>query len=347
LKEIYINFNFEVLKGCHLKCEGCFVNKEGASPLTSDDLNKSLTLMEDLKETNHNLHILFVGPTDFLISQNTLDILREPKFQKLISYFEKVSLQTTFLDFRNAPLIAGDLKEILKDKKIEINIILEPNKLENEQYLKTIYERKMLFNSMLKRTDIESYGIMNIFDYSEINNQQFNSYLKMHEVAEKVIKTGIDFNLSLSRSTDMTKELFQKYAKSIQNLHNSITEITAPSPKRDQKEERQYNFSTGSFYYSPLFYERVGIFSPSFRIEKEYISAKGLTIFEKKMKEKQSTLINKQDNCAACEYSSICTQRGVIYLMDYLNSPACYMPKKNPHFLFQMGTLPIGLNNEN
>ena len=336
----YTNINFEVLKGCHLKCEGCFVNKKGALPLTTTDLDLLERLTQDLQNSQQKLYIAFIGPTDFLISDNTLEILSNKAFLKILKRFTKVSFQTTFLDFSRAEEVAKEIEKNFQSQTLEINIVLDPNKLDNQKYLKTIKERKILFNTMINKNDIETFGILNIFDYENLRNADYNSYLKLHEAAEGIIETGIDFNLSLSRSPIIKKETYSRYSQSVKQLHEKIKiETTTDAIQNDI--ERQYNFSSGQFYYSPLFYERVSLFNEHFKIPKEFISAKGLLEFESIIKNTQKEVITKQKDCHNCNFQQLCIQRGVIFLMNYIEDPSCYLPRESPHFIYQMGTLPL------
>ncbi len=93
-----INFNLELLKGCKFACEGCFVNKKSSDPLTKESYENLYHLVSDIKQNQERLHIVFIGPTDFLVSENTIEVLDSNSTYNIIQQFEKLSLQTTFLD---------------------------------------------------------------------------------------------------------------------------------------------------------------------------------------------------------------------------------------------------------
>jgi hypothetical protein len=294
-------------------------------------------LLHDLKKNQENLFIAFVGPTDFLVSENTIDVLSEPKIIKLLHQFQRISLQTTFLDGKHISKITHVLKEHYQDIEIEINIIFDIKQFKNERYLEQVRSNKEAFIDALNRKDVQHYGVINIYNYSEVN-KSYTDYLAIQNKVEGLVQTGLDYVLSLGRLPNLTKEQFTVYANAVKELHNKVN---LEDFKPHRAIERQYSYHSGHLYFSPLFYERVALFDSKYRLNLKEFSAHELELYEYKINQEQLQSLDTKAECQSCELQGLCIQRGVLELMNHVNVNECYMPKKNIPFIYYMGTLPI------
>ncbi len=199
---------------------------------------------------------------------------------------------------------------------------------------------KEIFRTLLKRFDIEHFGVMNIYDYSNLGTDIKDIYNSFERKTHGIVETGIDYTLSLGRLPKLSKERFEEYASSIKKMHNIVNINQKNESTSKIVNEKQYNYHTGNLFYSPLFYERVNIFSLDYKIPLEKFNYNEILRFESSLRSDQEKVLHKQESCLECQFQSLCISRGVIYMMDQLNCPSCYMPRKNSHFITLMGTYP-------
>jgi hypothetical protein len=345
----YFNLNFEFLNGCQFKCKGCHVNKNGASAIDDESYHQLKSIMESFSEKNsYKPFIAFIAPTDFLSATNTYSVLSDPRVIEILNYFKRISLQTTYLDISKASLIADVLRDHYSNLELEINLIIEPDKIENEKYLSVLKQNQdEVIRLMNWPTPVRSFGIMNVFDYNTTKIAELLAdYDHLHKKVSHLFETTIDFNFSLGRKDEqLTKEEFEAAAIRIKDMFNdSVVSNEKGQYLRfsfgklnDSLIERQYNWKNGEFYYSPLLYERYVSFVSGLKIPiKDYI-AKEFEDYEEKIQLSQYTNVGDKTECGDCALLGSCVDRGILHLMDIHGIKDCLVAKDAMNVVNAMG----------
>lgn len=349
-KHFYLNINFEILNGCKFSCKGCYVEKNAQEPITdlqSEQLNKLLLSFEN---SMYFPFIAFVGPTDFLVADNFIQVFSQEKVIKTLNKFKRLSLQTTYLDIRNAQEVARVLNKHYSNMEIEINIVVDPAKIMDDQYLKVIELNKLAFISLLKFDDVRSFGIMNVYNYDQTKIADLlRDYDFMHKRVQHLFETTIDYNFSIGRSKDISNEDFLASASRIKELFNSsvVSDDKAEYLRfsfgkiTDSLIERQYNYRNGQLYYSPLLYERFVSFRDEFLVPLNDHSADEIENYEMQLQLQQYSYAPSNDECEDCAFVASCVDRGILLLMNSFETKKCLVAKKALNVVNAMGALPI------
>lgn len=349
----YLNINFEVLNGCKLKCPGCHVDKTGQRAFSVSDFESFDHLMNDLKKSLYKPFIAFAGPTDFLSADNFIETFTDEDFKEIIHNFKRLSLQTTYLESKNMEAVAAVLREHYADMEIELNLVVDPAKIMDDNYLALIDRNKRNFISLLKRDDIRSFGIMNVYDYDQTKIPQLlRDYDFMHNRVAHLFETTIDYNFSFGRNPDISNEEFLSLTNRIKNLfnHSLSSEVSDDQTTylrfsfgrlTDSLIERQYNYRNGKLYYSPLLYERFVSFRTDFEVPLTNFTASEIEQFEMQVQMLQYSHAAEKDECEACPFLASCIDRGILMLMDTYGSKACLVAKNALFAVNTMGALPI------
>lgn len=331
-----VNMNFEFLQGCPFHCRGCFVNKGQEKIFEDEDFNNLLELLSEMESSLYKPFIAFIGPTDFLVSENILSVLSDTKVQKIFHKFKRLSFQTTYLNIEKAVEIADLLNEYYVDNEIEINIVVDPARIMDDRYLKVIEENKIQFLAMLHQKTVRSFGIMNVYDYDKTKIANLlKDYEFMHKRVEHLFETTIDYNFSLGRKIDLTAEDFENAANRIKNLFNqSVVSSEKAQYLRfsfgkltDSLIEKQYNYLNGKLFFSPLLYERFISFDPSFLIPVEKFSVEELELYENMKIAEQYSYASQMDECESCDFLGSCVDRGILFLMNKYGIKKCLVAK--------------------
>lgn len=353
LNSFFFNLSFELLNGCPFNCKGCFVNKEGQEIINDVDANNLIKLLESVsQEPFYTPFIAFIQPTDFLAANNTADILKDPRIIKVLNYFKRLSFQSTYLNIDNAEEISKVLNAHYSNLEIEFNIIIEPQHIKNPKYLNVIERNQNTVHEILNwPTKIHKFGIMNVFDYDDTKvSSIIKDYKKLHQEVDYLFDTKVDFNFSLGRKDKkLSSEEFYKAADQIRNIYTAdIEEIdkyaqsSASGRLTDSLVERQYNWSGGKFYYSPLLYERFASFITDFEIPIKDYTIQEFEQFEEQVQIEQYTNLHNKTECGDCHLLGSCVNRGILRLMDIHDVQDCLVAKDAIHVVNAMGTLPIG-----
>jgi len=335
----FFNLAFELLNGCPWNCKGCFVNKEGAVAMTDESYADLKNVMESFSEKNlYKPFIAFIQPTDFLSAANTAQVLADPRVVEILNYFRRISFQTTYLDTKNAQAIADVLHKHYSNLELEINIIIEPEQVENNKYLKILEDNQ---NEVIKimnwPSGVRKFGIMNVFNYDTTKIADLiKNYDYLHQRVEHLFETTIDFNFSLGRKDELlTDKEFYEAANQIKEMFDSSL-VSSEKGKylrfsfgklNDSLIERQYNWKNGEFYHSPLLYERYVSFVPELKIPLKEYTATEFEEFEQRIELEQYLNVGDKTECGDCPYLGSCVDRSILHLMDIHNVKDCLVAK--------------------
>lgn len=333
----FLNLNFEVLNGCKFKCPGCFVDLNGQKAFTQEDLDRLESLVNSADQSMYKPFIAFIAPTDFLVADNTVAVLSDPRFSKILKSFRRISLQTTYLDLRNMSEIIHVLKNFYNDLEIEINIIIDPARITDDTHLALIEKNKKSFLDALGRNDVRTFGIMNVYDYDQTKIPELlKNYDLMHKRVEHLFETTIDYNFSIGRSKQLTSEEFLSSAFRIKELfdHSLVSGEKAQYLRfsfgklTDSLIERQYNYRAGALYYSPLLYERYVSFKDEFKLPLNSFAFNEIEEYEQEVQLEQYAAANDYEECSECPFVASCIDRGILKMMNIYETKKCLVAKK-------------------
>lgn len=333
----YLNVNFEVLNGCKFKCQGCHVEKNAQKPIQDTELSNLRTLLTSFKNSNYVPWIAFMGPTDVLSAENATSVLKTPEFIELLHLFKRISFQTTYLDVRKAEECANVLKDHYSDMELEIDIVIDAAKILDLRYLETVERNKNKFLSLIGRSDVKTFAIMNVYDYDQTKiPETLKNYNTIHTKVAHLFETTIDYNFSFMRSKDIVREEFIQLSSRVKNLYNTslASEEKETSLKyafgklTDTLLEKHLNFRNGKLYYSPLLYERFVTFHEQFEVPFKTFAASEYERFEFEAQLKQYKHAPDKDECENCPLLASCVERGVLYLLDHFESKKCPVAKE-------------------
>jgi hypothetical protein len=331
-----LNVNFEFLKGCPYSCKGCYVNKSEEKILGEAERERLLNFLDSSSRAGYKAYIGFVGPTDFLVADNTAELLSRPDVVEVLNKFKRLSFQTTYLNINNQNEIIEVLNQFYSTVEIEINIIIESANILNNQYLNRVEANKSAFLSELGRKGVRSFCIMNVYDFNETRVADLlSNYEFMHKRVQDLFGTTIDYNFSLGRKQGLQSEEFVNATERVKALFNQSVSNSSKAhflrfsfgKLTDSLLEKQYNFFNGELYYSPLLYERFASFDERFLIASETLNIKEIEEYENYRTAIQYSDATSMDDCADCPFLGSCVDRGILFLMKTYNTKKCLVAR--------------------
>ena len=232
------------------------------------------------------------------------------------------------------------LRDHYSDMEIEFNLVVDPAKIMDDNYLAMIQRNKTNFLSLVGREDVRSFGIMNVYDYDQTKIPELlRDYDFMHKRVGHLFETTIDYNFSFGRNPDISNEEFIVLTNRIKNLFDSSLASPDISENKssylrfsfgrlsDSLIERQYNYRNGKLYYSPLLYERFVSFRDNFEVPLKDFSVEEIEQFEMQVQMNQYALATDKDECESCTFLASCIDRGILMLMDTFETKKCLVAK--------------------
>jgi hypothetical protein len=331
-----LNLNFELLKGCTFNCRGCFVNKDQEKIIGEDETEKLFELLDTSSQSGYNPFIAFVGPTDFLVAENTVQVLSDPQIIEILNEFKRLSFVTTYLNVDKMDGVVEVLHKYYKNCEIEVNMVVDHSRIMDDRYLNLLEKNKKIFLHKLNRADVRSFGIMNVYDYDKTKIANLlKDYEFMHKRVQHLFETTIDYNFSLGRKPDLTTEEFSGAANRIKQLFNDSVVSTEKAQYlrfsfgklTDSLIEKQYNYLNGKLYSSPLLYERFASFKEEFEIPTKTFHIKEIEEYENLLISKQYANASKTTECEECIFLGSCVDRGILFLMETYGVKDCLVAK--------------------
>lgn len=333
----YLDLNFDVFRGCQYSCEGCHVNKTGHNEFTDQDYTHLNRLLDTAQQSSYHPLLAIVGPTDVFSAFTAEDILKDQRTVSLLTRFEKISFISTFLAHTEQ---TERIVKLLNEKYaptgvgIEVNVGFEMRHLHNQGYIQHVKENRQKVLDTLRFSNVASFASFNVFDYSRTKFGDFlRDYTNLHQMIEHVYGTDIDFNFSLGRKLGLRREEFLDAADHIKDIFNAnVREDTVEYVRfslgklTDSLVERQYNFSNGKLYYSPMFYERYVSYDPYFEIPLTSWTIDEIEKYEDNILSQQYEGALGKD-CSSCRYLGSCVNRGILHLMDQHGLYRCILAK--------------------
>lgn len=336
----HLSLNLELLRGCQFSCKGCHVDLYGAKPLTDENAARlNFWLTDMVSEGDYLPTVIFIGPTDIMVADNTFEVLNDPRVIEAVSRFKRLSIQTTCLDISKAKEMGEVLRKHFSHMELEFNILMEPEHVETEKYLYTIRNnRDALYAEINWPTPIRSFCIMNVYEYERVKKKNIAEllvdYKQMHLRIKELFDTTIDFNFSMSRKkAPAPKEVEIAIHRITKMFDEGVTPTTNQFIRfsfgklTDSLIEKHYNFLNGDFFVSPLLYDRYAAFVPELKVPFTDYTRDEVEAFEEFLEFDQLTKAHSKTECGSCRYLGSCVQRNILKVMDVYDIKDCVIAR--------------------
>lgn len=215
------SLTLDILNGCSYSCPGCHVHKENIDTIDDNLIN----FFKDLESKGCILDELAIGPTSFLSSSNTEDILKTKEFKKLMNMFETIEFNTPVpkdeeLDTEKILYLCS----LTNAKYIDLEMVLDITEfMENPEYVE----------KMRKWQDIilTDKRISTVYLSNFVTEHEYLNY-SLEEITKKVtyeLNSVFRYNLSFLRSKDkdLLKSNLIKFNEKNKGSVNNISEYNA------------------------------------------------------------------------------------------------------------------------
>jgi len=314
-----VKIQMDVLDNCAYNCDGCYVNRRNNAP-TAADLSGYAKFVDEITATGVLVDEILIGPTDFLTSSNLYDVLSNPDVLRIVNENSPILAFTT-------TLMGGDIDKfssflidnINTDTEIEIGIATQEDLIWDINYIKKINDNLEELSTKIPH-DITYTMILNLDQYDL-------DYEKIHKQVVNVFDTTIDLVPSVARSGNIEK--IKKNLNAANDFFNNLSSANeANNIMIDHTHSgmnfKVLNFRKGDWFISPFLYENMSIYKDFFKISAfDDVHNRFLTQYEVDFA------------CNECDFFNSCASRGVILLMEFLDTEDCICPldnmKKNKH----------------
>ena len=346
-----IDLGIDVLDGCIHDCFGCQVKKSDGRSITVEEVGKLyhfLTKMQQNPNDKQTFGILAIGPTDFIMSQNSAEVFET--MVKLMDLFDVIELSSTMTykpEILKEKLLP--LKPYLNGRKLAIGIPLHPNNYHNQK-----------FHDLVDR-NVDA--VLDVFDECQIYNLAYQvnvvAYLEGKENPVIGIETSAlsgkvkEILITIPDGRADMKDLNNKLAlgtsiKALRKLHNEFYQGNDTDPSSMgllytegllqgytnmvENGERIRCYDVDMFYYKgrlykPGFYgEEIIILDEDFSVPFGEGEPEVLGDLESHLLAQQMLVMD--DECSSCQFSTVCLSNSNVLIKHKYTGGECPMPKQ-------------------
>ncbi|OIQ17188.1 MAG: hypothetical protein BM556_13325 [Bacteriovorax sp. MedPE-SWde] len=327
--------NLDILNGCVHFCDGCFIQKERKGDW-SEVLKNACKIAEDLTGKGLRFRELILGPTDFFSARNTIEILKDPYFQKLLSFNEKTRITAScvfsnmdrenFLEIFN---ILDNESFYRKDMILEFLVPLNSNKMldRDQVYLD---ENKWALNHFENNSP-------KVIDWSYVVNIGNNEVLR-EKYAETVEFIKTEFNTILEFNPGFFRTNNNKLIDGkLSYWKGFLQDVLSKSDHRDlclTSVDKHHNTANticlnildDKVFFSPFIYEQIIDKSDLFLVDD--LSADSILAMHTGLQTKGYQYAGQTSNCEQCSYLTPCVGRNVLNFMEVRGKTDCIFPEE-------------------
>lgn len=309
-----LELQMEVLSGCAFKCRGCHVDKDTSNKVTE----KLYRVAEEFITELHPFSAV-LGSTDIFTANNSLALLRDPRFSELLRQFDRLVVNSTMIKLD--PEVVEAMAEL--GVGLQVNMVVPEQKQWSERYNEVIAERvgilKQTFPELVMHPQLNLSETLMVANYEALNDFYFTHHGQ-----------GVDFNLSFARSQRdparyrsafaWMREVFSTTRASIDgNMSGQHVDVVSPHDSL----ERAIIFYENEFYAIPIVYDDVIQIRERYRFT-DYADYKRR--YDELITE-QLEYAAKTEECASCEFLFTCMDHKTLAVMEDYGIRECVLPK--------------------
>lgn len=328
--------NLDILNGCVHSCDGCYINKVHKVSNWEEVVESAYNVAFDLSKKGLRFRELILGPTDFFSASNTVEVIENNMFQKLLTLHEKTRITAACI-FDNMDKI--EFKRIF-------SILDNPNKFKSEmilEFLIPLNSQKVLardqdyINSNRWAIDFFANSSPKIIDWSYVVNIHTNeslkdNYIEVVNFIKNEFNTILEFNPGFFRSNnnkliDKNLSYWKGFLQDILSRNDKKNMcLTNLDFHHNTGNTICLNFHKGEIYFSPFIYEQIVDVHDSFRVND--ISASGIIQQHIKLQVESYNYAEKTEECSDCNFLPSCAGRNVLNFMKNKSISHCLFPDK-------------------
>jgi len=329
-RQISVDLTLDILNGCEYNCEGCFVSKK--NEFNEEDLDILLDLVEQWEEGGFDINELFLGPTDIFSAVNFDELVLNPKFQKICSYFTFTCSTTLLNDYdeikRKYDLLHEHCLSDKHDREFEIFVVID-----DKRYLNNDRAYMDKFNKNLELLDL-----YNVFFVLNVYSESMFDAVGLAEFNDKIFK---DYNSKIRVNPSYLRGTSVNHLRKYTELHNKLINDQVNDDNIGRVFMNMIDIYFGAFtfntysyrnhelYIAPVIYEGIPQDFPFFQVDK--INGKynldTLDNAQNRLTVQQYDFSKKTEECDKCEFITSCSSRNVLSYMEHRKLYDCFMPK--------------------
>lgn len=322
-----LEITLDIFRGCKHACSGCMIDKAMGGDVT--DIPELLDLIKEMTAAGYVAFDLGVGPTDYMSSENTAEVMDSPVFSEMAQLFHQVTFNAAFLekDMAQYAVMCADIDRAVPGKPIRFLIPAAPTFFKTERFGKMIEEKLTFVKGAFKSAYLNEAGFV-VNCTTETVGEDFDA--NMMDGFEITFPVDKDDILNIPYGRSKTKDLM--VAQNIKRISHRISEFYA---KLNGVDERRRNpdlhydtgtmvnllYTDGKLYWVPFLKDDCPFLDDDFTIPRPWTMDNLLAVRSKALESSLEYL--EGTPCMNCVYVSSCAEKGITSIMKKMAIKDC------------------------
>lgn len=322
-----LEITLDLFRGCGHHCAGCMIDKSLGGDVS--DIPDLLALIQEMTEAGYVAFDLGVGPTDYMTSTNTQEVMTNTTFREMAQLFHQVTFNAAFLDTRmeNYGVMCADIDQACPDKPIRFLIPAAPSHFKNEKFGLMIKEKLEYIQEHLVVARLNEAGFV-VTCTRETVDERFEEYLANgFEIEFPVDKDDI---LTIPYGRAPSRDLM--VAQNVRRVSHRISSFYAGLNGEDERRRNpdlHYDTGTmvnllytgGKLYWVPFLKDDCPFLDDDFVIQRPWTMENLLNV---RTEARERSMDYLQDTeCMECPHLSSCMEKGITNIMQKLSIKDC------------------------
>lgn len=322
-----LEITLDLFRGCGHHCAGCMIDKSLGGDVS--DIPDLLALIQEMTAAGYVAFDLGVGPTDYMTSTNTQEVMTNTVFRKMAQLFHQVTFNAAFLDTNldNFGAMCGDIDLACPEKPIRFLIPAAPSHFKNEKFGLMIVEKLNYIQENLKVARLNEAGFV-VTCTRETVDDRFEEYLANgFEIEFPVDKDDI---LTIPYGRAPNRDLM--VAQNVRRVSHRISSFYAGLSGEDERRRNpdlHYDTGTmvnllytgGKLYWVPFLKDDCPFLDDDFVVSRPWTMENLLTV--RNAARERSMEYLEGTECASCPHLSSCMEKGITNIMQKLSIKDC------------------------
>lgn len=322
-----LEITLDIFRGCGHNCTGCMIDRGLGGDVA--DIPALYALIKEMVECGYVAFDLGVGPTDYMSSDNVMDVMSNPVFREMGQDFHQVTFNAAFLekDLAKFSKMCNEIDDALPGKAIRFLIPAAPHFFKTDKFGDMINGKLQFVKGELTSAFLNEAGFV-VNCTEETVQDDFEEMITNGLDVEFPVDKDDILNIPYGRAALKDLRAAQRITRMSHRISHFYSTIDGVDERRRNPDLCYHTgtmvnllYTGGKLYWVPFLKDDCPFIDPNFEIPKPWTMDNLITVKQKTVDSALEFLSGT--GCMECPYISSCSEKGITSIMQRMNIKDC------------------------
>lgn len=322
-----LEITLDIFRGCGHSCSGCMIDKQLGGDV--DDIPQLHALITEMVGAGYVAFDLGMGPTDYMSSNNTADVMQHPVFQEMAQIFHQVTFNAAFLekDMDKYVTMCEEIDEAVPGKPIRFLMPAAPHFFKSQKFGDMITSKLEFVKEHFKSAYLNEAGFV-VNCTHETVGEDFDEMMKNGFAVDFPVDKDDILNIPYGRLPVKDMMAAQRITRMSHRISQFYSGLSGEDERRRNPDLCYHTgtmvnllYTGGKLYWVPFLKDDCPFLEEEFTIPRPWNMDNLLNTRHKAMERALTYLADTP--CMDCVYMSSCSEKGIINIMEQMKIKEC------------------------